>query len=95
MPGKEGCSGTIASDEAVAAASHRPDERRLPGVVAQLLTKAADEDVDRSVVGLPVDAPRFLENPFPGEHPPAVPYQQVEQGELRGCEAEGPSFQAG
>src|SRR5262245_17748439 len=50
----------LSADEAVAGAAHGPDQRRPPRIVAQLLTQAADRDVDRSVVRLPVEAARLV-----------------------------------
>src|SRR3954453_20690027 len=72
-----------AADEPVAGAAHRPDVARAPGVVAQFLPQPADQDVDRAVVGLPVDAAGLVQDALAGQHPAAAAHQEAEEGELR------------
>src|SRR5689334_18064295 len=73
-----------ASDEAVAGAAHGADERRPFRIVAELLTQAADQYVDRSVVRLPVDAAGLVHDPLAGHDAAAIPHQQRQQLELGG-----------
>ena len=61
-----------AADEPVADAAHGPDEARPPRVVAELLAQAADQHVDRAVVGFPVDAARLVQDALAGEHRPRL-----------------------
>src|SRR6476659_7250245 len=70
------------SDEPVAGAPHRPDVPGAPGVVAQLLPQPADQDVDRPVVGLPVDAAGLVQDALAGQHSAPAPRQEAEEREL-------------
>src|SRR5436190_1768156 len=87
--------GIVASDEAVARAADGADERRLLGVVAELLAQPGDQHVDRAVVRLPVEAARGLENAVAGEDAAAILDQQAEQGELRRGERQVVGVEAG
>src|SRR5258708_46772 len=71
------------SDESVAGASDRPDVPGAPGVVAQFLPQPADQDVDRPIVGLPVDAAGLVQDALAGQHPPSAPRQEAEESEFR------------
>src|SRR5260221_10195933 len=89
MPGTRKRSLTVAADEAVARSAHGLDEDRPPSVVAELLPQAADENVDRPVVGVPVDASGLVQDALASEDPTAVAHEEREQLELRGGELEG------
>src|SRR3954463_6441410 len=75
--------GLAAADEPIAGAPHRLDVAGAPGVVAQFLPQPADQDVDRPVVGLPVDAAGLVQDALSCQHPAPAPRQESEEGELR------------
>src|SRR5215831_1034529 len=77
-------SGTRVSHEAVTDAAHGANERRLLGIVAELLTQAADQHVDRSIERFPVDAVCALDDPLATQDAPAIADEISEQFELRG-----------
>src|SRR5262245_46328255 len=80
--GRAGVSLIGAADEPVAAPAHGLDEGGMPRVVAELLAQPGDEDVDRAVEGLPVQAARGFQDPVAPEHAPAMAHEQGEQLEL-------------
>src|SRR5215210_1014933 len=84
-----------AANEAVARPPHGQDEGGPPGVVAELLAQAADQDVDRAVVRLPIDAARLVEDAVAAQHTAPVPHQEPEQLELRGGQGERAPVEAG
>src|SRR5712691_2638366 len=69
-------------DEPVPDPAHRADKRRLFGIVTELLSKSTDEDIDGSVVGVPVDAACSVQDSITTEHAPAIAHEHSEQVEL-------------
>src|SRR5262249_59298678 len=84
---------TAISREAVADAANRADERRAFCVVTQLLPNAADEDVDRPIVGIRIEASHGLHDPIASEHAAAVAHQQSQHLELGGRQRQWLPFQ--
>src|SRR6185369_1597353 len=83
------------ADEPVAGAPYRPDVPGAPGVVAQLLPQPADQDVDRPVVGLPVDAAGLVQDALSCQHPAAAAHQEAEEREFRRGQGERAPVEAG
>src|SRR5262249_49272417 len=84
-----------ASDEHVSSAAHSTNEDWLLGIISEFLANAADQNVNRPVVGFPIDAPGLIHNAIAGEDPAAISHKKAEQFELRGGQSEIVSFQAG
>src|SRR5262245_57437936 len=62
--------------------SHGTDESRPLRIVPELLSQATDEDIDRAVVGVEVDAVCFVQNAVATENPAPIAYEHVEQFEF-------------
>src|SRR5262249_11063603 len=91
----DGRSLTTASYEAIANAPDRTDERRMFGVVPQLLAHPADEHVDRSVERLRIDAAHGFHDAIACHDTPAVSDEQAQQLELGGRQRERSPLEGG
>src|SRR5262245_44508322 len=70
------------SRKPVADPPHRPDESRLLRIVPEFLAQATDEDVDRAVVGVEVDAVCFVQNAVAAKDAAAIAHEHAEQFEF-------------
>src|SRR5215471_6111614 len=77
-----------ASNEEVAGAAYGTDKRGVFRVVSKFLTNTADQHVDGSIEGFPVDPTSLVDDSISTKHAAAVPDEQSQKLELGARESE-------
>src|SRR5215472_4113484 len=77
-----------ASNEEVAGATHGAYKRGMFRVVSQFLTETADQHVDGSIEGFPIDPSSLVDDSISAKHATAVADEQSQKLELGAGESE-------